>query len=288
MAPIEIRRPKLASGLALEYAERGRGTPIVFLHGYSDSWRSFEQVLERLPEGVRGIALTQRGHGESDRPREYGIESFAADGVAFLDVLRLPAAVIVGHSMGSLVAQEMALTTPARVSGLVLVGAAACFDNPLVAEVLRAVRDLCDPVPRAFAEDFQRATIYRPIGEAALSRFVDESMKLPAHVWRAVGSSIGTYRSLERLSRLRVPTLVVRGDRDEIAAHADQSRLVEAIAGAETLVYEEIGHALHWEAPQRFTDDLVAFVRRRIPSSERSDTGTRRVPDRPEASSQPR
>jgi non-heme chloroperoxidase len=272
MSSIEVRRAKLASGMALEYAERGRGTPVVFLHGYSDSWRSFEQVLERLPADVRGIALTQRGHGDSDRPRGYGIEDFAADGVAFLDVLRLPAAVVVGHSMGSLVAQEMALTTPARVSGLVLVGAAARFDNPLVRELLRAVADVRDPVPRAFAEEFQRGTIYRPIGETALSRFVDESMKLPGYVWRDVGASIGSYASVDRLSRLRVPTLVVRGDRDEIAAHVDQSLLVAAIPGAEMLVYEDIGHALHWETPQRFTDDVVRFVRGRIVSSEASDT----------------
>jgi pimeloyl-ACP methyl ester carboxylesterase len=272
MGSIEIRRAKLESGMALEYAERGRGTPILFLHGYSDSWCSFEQVLQRLPEGVRGIALTQRGHGGSDRPREYGIEDFAADGAAFLDVLRLPAAVVVGHSMGSLVAQEMALTSPARVSGLVLAGAAARFDNPLVAELLRAVEDLRDPVPRAFAEEFQRGTVYRPIGEAALSRFVDESMKLPAHVWRDVGSSIGAYGSVDRLSRLRVPTLVVRGDRDQIAAHLDQSLLVDAIPGAELLVYEDIGHALHWETPQRFTDDVVRFVRR-LASSEEATAG---------------
>jgi pimeloyl-ACP methyl ester carboxylesterase len=268
MSSIEVRRAKLASGMALEYAERGRGTPVLFLHGYSDSWRSFEQVLERLPADVRGIAVTQRGHGESDRPREYGIEHFAADGVAFLDALRLPAAVVVGHSMGSLVAQEMAVTAPARVSGLVLVGAAARFDNSLVTELLHAVGELRDPVPRAFADEFQRGTIYRPIGEAALSRFVDESMKLPARVWRDVGSSIGTYGSAERLSRLRVPTLVVRGDRDQIAAHADQSLLVEAIAGAEMLVYADIGHALHWETPQRFTNDVVRFVRSLVSSEE--------------------
>jgi non-heme chloroperoxidase len=255
------RRARLASGVTLEYVERGRGTPIVFLHGVTDSWFSFSEVLECLPEGIRGIALTQRGHGGSDRPGSYRIEDFAGDVVAFLDALGLERVALVGHSMGSLVAQEVALARPDRVSHLVLAGASSCYDNPSVTGFHEAVRELRDPVPREFAMDFQVSTIHRPIDAALLERFVDESMKLPASVWHGAFEMIVAYRSTERLPRLPMPVLVVWADRDEIAICEHQKILVDAIPGAKLVVYEGVGHALHWEEPRRFAEDVVAFVR---------------------------
>src|SRR5262245_45048593 len=65
-----VRSVKLPSGIKLQYVEQGNGdgVPLVFLHGYTDSWRSFERVLPHLPESIRAFALTQRGHGDADRP----------------------------------------------------------------------------------------------------------------------------------------------------------------------------------------------------------------------------
>ena len=65
-----VRSVTLSSGITLQYAERGQtsGVPVVFLHGVTDSWRSFEPVLDRLPGTVRALAMTQRGHGDSSKP----------------------------------------------------------------------------------------------------------------------------------------------------------------------------------------------------------------------------
>src|SRR5688500_14390238 len=117
---------KLPHGVKLPFAEQGNpsGVPVVLLHGFGDSWRSFELVLPHLPEAIHAFALTQRGHGDADRPDTgYGVGDFAGDLELFMDAVDLRAAFIVGHSMGSAVALRFAIDHPDRTLGLVLVGA---------------------------------------------------------------------------------------------------------------------------------------------------------------------
>jgi non-heme chloroperoxidase len=118
--PMIAKTVSLGAGLDLEYVERGsRGRlPVVFLHGVTDSWGSFEGVLARLPESIHAYAVSQRGHGNSSRPANgYRIEDMAGDLLLFLNALEIERAVIVGHSMGSFVAQRFAIDHPGRTGG---------------------------------------------------------------------------------------------------------------------------------------------------------------------------
>jgi pimeloyl-ACP methyl ester carboxylesterase len=112
------------------------------LHGFIDSWRSFERVLPHLPASIRAFALTQRG------PTGYRFRDFAADLAAFLDALHLKAAVIAGDSMGSFVAQRFAIDHPERTLGIVLMGSCTSLrDRPGVRELWDStVSKLADPV----------------------------------------------------------------------------------------------------------------------------------------------
>ena len=114
---VDIKSVELVNQVRLCYAEQGdsSGVPIVFLHGATDSWRSFERVLPHLPESIRAFAVTQRGHGDSSRPATgYCPRDFAADLAAFMDALNLKTAIVAGHCMGGLVAQRFALDYPSR------------------------------------------------------------------------------------------------------------------------------------------------------------------------------
>lgn len=128
----------LSTGVTLPYVEQGdpHGIPVILLHGVTDSWHSFELVLPYLPPNLHTFALTQRGHGDADRPLGgYSFRNFAADIAAFMDALQIKQAVIVGHSMGSGVAQRFALDYPERLLGLMLVGASVSLPkNPAVRE----------------------------------------------------------------------------------------------------------------------------------------------------------
>src|SRR5919107_2211171 len=121
---VEFATTQLATGVRLHYAERGdpTGEAIIFLHGYSDSWFSFSQVLPLLSSEYHAFALTQRGHGDSDKPECcYTPDDFAADVDAFMDAVGIEEATLVGMSGGSFIAQRVALDYPHRVSRLVLI-----------------------------------------------------------------------------------------------------------------------------------------------------------------------
>ena len=262
----ELRRVTLPSGVTLEVAERGRGPAVLFLHGITDSWRSFEPILPLLPEDLRVVVPSQRGHGESDRPpRGYGVDQMAADGVALLEALGIERATVVGHSMGSVVAQAMAAAHPERVERLVLIGSATSFDTPDLQPFAQAVSELRDPVPPEFAREFQVSTIHRPIADELLATFVSESLKVPAHVWQQALGGVLEFRSDSLLARLGMPTLLVWGDHDGICSRTEQERLRHGIARSTLRVFEDTGHAVHWERPERFADELVAFLSEKGP-----------------------
>jgi pimeloyl-ACP methyl ester carboxylesterase/tetratricopeptide (TPR) repeat protein len=116
----------LPSGVRVSYTERGErtGTPLILLHGYSDSQHSFARVVPQLPLSLRVFAVTQRTHGASSgRHRKNAPADFAADVAAFLDAMGLESAIVAGHSLGASVAQRFALDYPQRVRALVLASA---------------------------------------------------------------------------------------------------------------------------------------------------------------------
>ena len=260
----------LDTGVRLEYVETGPsdGSPVILLHGVTDSWRSFEGLVPLLPSTLRTFSLSQRGHGGSSRPASgYRIQELAADVHAFMAALQLPAATVVGHSMGSVVAQRLAIDHPERVAALVLMGAFASFQSPeLRSFVTTSVRPLRDPIGAAFAREWQLSTLARPMDPAHLDRIVVETLKVPAFVWHATFEGfLATPDWTNELASVRVPTLLLRGERDSYAEAEDQKQLLEAIAGSTLITYAGAGHAFHWEDPGRTARDMATFMGRAAP-----------------------
>ncbi|HXW09057.1 MAG TPA: alpha/beta hydrolase [Steroidobacteraceae bacterium] len=259
-------RSVLLHGIRLPYVEHGDpdGVPVVFLHGYTDSWRSYETVLPNLPRSIRAFALTQRGHGDADRPATgYRPQDFARDVAGFLDAHGIERAVVVGHSMGGSVAQRFAIDYPDRLAGLILVGARASWhDQPDVAGLIEHVTSsLGDTVDPQFAREFQQSTIAQPVPPGWLEIAIAESLKLPASTWRAVCEQGVAQADLTGLLvRIDAPTLLVCGDLDSYARDGQQA-LLQGIADSRLEWYAGAGHALHWEEPQRFARQVVEFVR---------------------------
>ncbi|HRH87849.1 MAG TPA: alpha/beta hydrolase [Rubrivivax sp.] len=258
-------RLRLSSGLHLEYVEQGaRGGPtLLLLHGITDSWRSFEPVLPQLPSHWHVLALTQRGHGGSDKPEgAYRTRDFAADAAEFVQALALPPVVLVGHSMGAANAMRTAIDHPSLVRGLVAAGAFASFgDKPELAEFVRTtIAPLTDPVPRELAQAFQQDTLARPLAPGLMDTAVSESLRVPAHVWRAAFAALFEDDFSAELQRIAAPTLLVQGEADAFVTAADTQRLLQAIPQARASVWAGAGHAMHWEDPAPFAEELVRFV----------------------------
>jgi non-heme chloroperoxidase len=260
----EIQTAELPNQVNLQYVEQGDpvGIPVVLLHGLSDSWHSFELVLPHLPPSIRAVALSQRGHGDSSKPDSgYRADDFAADAAGFLDALELEAAVVVGHSMGSASARRFAAAHPERTLALALLASFATpRENPNVRELWREVSRMDNPVDPDFVHEFQQSTLTGPVPESFFETVVQESLKVPAHVWKGVVGSDVQEDYLTGLDEIEASTLIVSGDQDRYCPPADQEAIAAAIPDARREEYADVGHAVHWQAPERFAADLVTFI----------------------------
>ncbi len=262
--PNPIRSALLPNGLELPYVEQGApsGIPVVFLHAYADSWRSFERLLPHLPRSIRALALTQRGHGDAGRPPTgYGVEDFAGDLAAFMDALDLDRAALVASSSSSFTVQRFAIDNPSRVLGVVLIGVPwSLRDKRVGSSLVDAVSELCDPVDPGFVRDFVESMIVGPVPRAFLEAMIGESLKMPAHVWKATMEGLLETAPPTETGAISAPTLIVWGDRDDFVPRSDQEKLAASIPGSQLVVYEGVGHVVHWEVPERVAADIAAFA----------------------------
>jgi non-heme chloroperoxidase len=260
-----IRRASLSTGVELEYLEQGapHGIPVVFLHGFTDSHRSFDLNLPTFPRRFHVFALDQRGHGNSSKPACcYTQADFAADVAAFLDAVGLERASVVGHSMGSFIAQQFALDFPDRIDELVLIGSAATLvGNAAVAEFQAVVDTLTDPIDPVFVREFQASTFFRPIPESFLDVAVEESLKVPASIWQQALADLVVGDHTADLGDISAPTLILFGDRDAFVTAADQAVLDAGIPDSTLITYPETGHGTHVELPREVNRDMAQFLR---------------------------
>lgn len=261
----------LASGLRLSVARQGEADEpaVVLLPGPTDSWRSYEPVLDSLPRETYAVAVSQRGHGDSDKPDSgYGVEDFAADVVQLLDALGIGRAVLAGHSGSCLTARKVALDQPHRVAGLILESSPTTMrDDPNLAHSLESViSQVEDPITPDFARSFLTQTSTAGIRPDLIDLLVTDLLKVPAHIWHETFAGLIEYDDLSELGRIEAPTLLIWGDADAIVSQEMQHHLVRAIPNAALTVYHGVGHTPRWEKPMRFSRDLAAFIRRQTRS----------------------
>jgi non-heme chloroperoxidase len=240
---------------------------IVLLHGITDSWRSFEAVLDLLPDDVHVLAPMLRGHGDADRPSSgYSPDELAVDVADVLVHLGVRSAILVGHSLGAVVACRFAALHPDLTAGLVLAGGfAEPGRNAALLELVEFAAELRDPIDRDVVVDFQQGTVARPVPADRMNVFVDESMKVPARVWQAAAAGLVDVDVLDDLRGSTTPTLLVWGTEDPFAPWEEQELLADVLGDATILPYPGTGHAVHWEQPGRFAADLMAWWSRCSP-----------------------
>jgi esterase len=263
-----------ANGLALHYLDwggGGQGVPILLLHGLRDRVPAVRLVAPALVGHGRVLALDQRGHGGSDwPPTGYAPEDFAADVAAFLDALDLAATppVVVGHSMGGRTALAFAARYPDRLRGLVVVdvGAGARPETvPAIVAELRAGHG-----PFAGEEEALRALVGDAAPNAATRRYVRYNLRPTADgllAWQYdLDAAIETTR-LGRghdywpdLSRIAIPTLLVRGARSDVLSREEAERMVEALPRGMLIEIAGAGHLIPLVRPRELADTIIAWL----------------------------
>lgn len=257
-----VRRAHLATGVTVAYLMQGdpAGTPLVLLHPWGESMRCFDRLLPLLPATVHALALDQRGHGDADKPAEgYALTDFVDDVAAFLDALGLRSAVLLGSSSGGYVAQQLAVGSPDRVRGLVLVGSPRSLAGrpPFADEVDR----LTEPIDPAWVREslawFPRS---HDVPEWYLDDRVRDGVRIPAHVWRQALAGLFTAVPPTERGTISAPTLILWGDRDELLTREDEEALSAAIPASRLVVYENTGHLVLWEQPEQVAADVTKFI----------------------------
>jgi len=256
------RRIALATGVSVPYVSAGpaAAAPVVLLHAWGESRRSFDRLLPLLPRTIHAVAMDLRGHGDADKPAAgYSLAEVAADVAAFMDAAGVPSAVLLGSSSGGYIAQQVAVTSPHRVTGLVLVGSPRSLQGrpPFADEI----DQLTDPVDAAWVRKtltwFPR---FRQVPQWYIDGRVQDGVRMPSHVWREALAGLVSARPPTDVATITAPTLIVWGARDELLTSEHQQSLAAAIPASRLIVYEDTGHLVLWEQPERVASDLTAFV----------------------------
>ena len=256
------RRIALATGVSVPYVSAGpvAAAPVVLLHAWGESRRSFDRLLPLLPRTIHAVAMDLRGHGDADKPAAgYTLAEVAADVAAFMDAAGVPSAVLLGSSSGGYIAQQVAVTSPHRVTGLVLVGSPRSLQGrpPFADEI----DQLTDPVDAAWVRKtltwFPR---FRQVPQWYIDGRVQDGVRMPSHVWREALAGLVSARPPTDVATITAPTLIVWGARDELLTSEHQQSLAAAIPASRLIVYEDTGHLVLWEQPERVASDLTAFV----------------------------
>lgn len=244
----------LSTGITMKYVEAGdsHGEEVILLHGFTDTSRSFFPTIEAILDAdadLHVFALEARGHGGSSMPSTSACRSapeacfepsdMASDVLAFMNQKNIFRAHIVGHSMGSMVAQEIALTAPHRVDSVMLIGTAATtVGNPIVDFFLtptiegqwrdaltqanpgfRWPRDAYLLTPRNADPnaDAWMATnwVADPVADPAfLAAIVPETATTRLGTWIGVNRNLSTFDNRVRLQQLAVPALIIWATQD--------------------------------------------------------------------------
>ncbi|KUM26854.1 alpha/beta hydrolase [Mesorhizobium loti] len=244
-------------GLDLAYVEvAGSEPPLVLVHGFTDTSRSFSLLAPHL-SGRRLIMPDLRGHGASQAGEGYRIADFAGDVAGLIERLRLGRPVVVGHSLGAMVAIALAARHPERIGGLVVLAGTLkpdfAPDHPLMAGVA-ALRDPISPSDPFYGWWHACGA---GVPQAFLAGLAADASAMPTPRWRAILEEIRRTDLTAKARAVRAKTLIIAGAGDSLFGGAHQQALAQALAGSRLVRAEHCGHNPHWEEPA-FVADAIA------------------------------
>ncbi|MBB5377741.1 3-oxoadipate enol-lactonase [Deinococcus metalli] len=252
-------------GTELHVEDHGHGPPLVMLHGLGSNVEWLRPEIEQLSRIRRVIALDSRGHGRSDRPAAYTLADHVSDVLGVMDALGLERADVMGTSMGSYVAQGVAIRAPQRVSKLVLVVPKASGTTSSVARLIgehaAELEGKSNDEVLAFIGGLMFAPTTSPEVRARRDQGTQRDMELGLSLtpgqFQAANRALEGFDFRPELPRVTAPTLVISGRHDPLNPPAEGEVIARSIPYARMVVLERSGHLPSLEEP----DELVEIIR---------------------------
>jgi 3-oxoadipate enol-lactonase len=248
----------------IAYEVRGSGTPLLLMQGLGYGRWGWEPVVDALADEFQVLLYDNRGIGESDvPPGPYTVGELAQDAVAVLDAAGLERANVIGTSLGGMAAQELAISFPGRVDGLVL--ACTTPGGPASHPMPQQTVDLMLTAPTLPPETALRRFVVNALSPGAPQELVQRILALrlanpfDPEGWQAQAAAGAAFAGLDRLGQIQAPTLVVTGTEDVVVDPRNSELLAERIPEARL---ERVlgGHLFFWEDPSRFVALVKKFL----------------------------
>lgn len=252
------------AGIDIAYVRRGKGSPLVLIHGYPLDHSIWDEIAPLLEEDFDLIIPDLRGFGQSDLTEaDDSIVDYASDIADLLSHLKIRKAYLAGHSMGGYVALAFAREYPERVSGLALVSSQAVADSPerkqgryetakqVIGHGAQVVVDAMAPklssVPRV--QEFARSLISR---------------QRPLGIYTALTAMAERPDSTDLLQTFKFPVVIVHGDADALIPVERAREMKMAIPQAHFIELVGLGHLPMMENPQEVAEALRFFVKEKV------------------------
>jgi 3-oxoadipate enol-lactonase len=256
------------NGIEINYRDSGEGFPLLLIHGFTGNLRNWALQAPVLTRGFRMVSIDQRGHGHSEKPtqpEDYSLELMAEDAYGLLQHLGIDGCCLIGHSMGGMVAQHLALAHPESVRALVLVDTAAEFTSAMYTRdgvhLIETARD--QGMEAVFEEQLHTNPMADLIrGQPQLLDLWRQQFLLTsreAYIYCAC-AIVGREPLLDKLNAIEVPTLIICGENDPMVEASRQMH--ERIAGSELVIIHGAGHTPQIERAPQFNRVLSEFLAR--------------------------
>jgi pimeloyl-ACP methyl ester carboxylesterase len=255
-----------ANGQGIYCEVHGDGEPLLLIAGFACDHTVWDLVLPPLAKRFRVVAFDGRGMGRTPGPGPASIREMAADAVAVLDALETGPAHVVGHSMGGMVAQQLALSHPQHVRTLTL--AATCAQVGCRAQsVIVSAAELAELVEPAVAARAALPWMYSDAFFAtpgAADQTVEQMLANPFQPTvegiSRQSEAIGEFDASARLGEISCPTLVMVGREDILFPVESARQLADGIPDAQLVVLERTAHLLVIESPDAVTATMLKFL----------------------------
>ena len=259
-------------GVRLHYQEKGTGTPLILIHGFTSSTYSWRDVFDPLSKSFRVIAVDLKGFGFSDKPDgDYTRRAQSVLITHLLDHLKIEKAWLCGNSMGGEVALNVALANPQRVAGLILIDSTGVAVSgggslapgyllvPGVGRLLMALALTSDKLVREGLEkSFYDDTKVTPERIA----YYHQPLKTRAGQLAALRArtQFGQFPIEAELGKVTAPALLIWGAEDELIPVEAGRKMTSLIKDSQLVTLQKCGHVPQEEMPDRVVSEIVQFI----------------------------
>lgn len=254
--------PGRAAGVS--YLRRaGTGPVLLCLHGIGSRGRSFAALLPHLPADWDVVAWDAPGYGASDPlPQDWPVAGdYAAAALSLMDALGLDRAMVLGHSLGTLMAAALAVQAPARVERLFLTSCAAGHKASAGGSLSPAAASRLAALERDGAEGFAAARAPRLLADPKGPSLAGVTADMAAIRMPGYGQAVRMLTSghlAADLAQVRLPVTLIWGDGDIVTPREQTDRAANALGGVPITIIENAGHALHADAPRAVAAAIAA------------------------------